>query len=224
MESNVIGNPSVVNRASLLRASLVRASLVRASLVRGLALASALCFAPHVFAQQAQQAQQATPPAASAEVSDDDIAAAPEAPANAQTAVPAIPPTPTPGAANPAPADPSLLPVYRQFGEEAGLVALMDDFMRRLLADPRTHEFFANADQAAIKRHLVEQFCVILGGPCTYTGRDMVAAHKGLGIERSAFNALVEDLQLAMDARKIPFRAQNRLLAKLAPMHREIEQ
>ena len=52
----------------------------------------------------------------------------------------------------------------------------------------------------------------------------MVAAHKGLGIERSAFNALVEDLQLAMDARKIPFRAQNRLLAKLAPMHREIEQ
>jgi hemoglobin len=125
---------------------------------------------------------------------------------------------------DPAPADPALLPVFKQFGEEAGLVALMDDFMQRLLADPRTRPFFEQANQAAIKRHLVEQFCAILGGPCTYTGRDMVAAHQGLGIGRMQFNALVEDLQLAMDARKIPFRAQNKLLAKLAPMHREIEQ
>jgi len=135
----------------------------------------------------------------------------------------ATPPLRDPTAANPAPADPSLLPVYRQFGEEAGLVALMDDFMVLLLADARTKPFFENADQAAIKKHLVAQFCVILGGPCTYTGRDMKSAHTGMGVDRSAFNALVEDLQVAMDNRKIPFRAQNKLLAKLAPMHREIE-
>ena len=42
-------------------------------------------------------------------------------------------------------------------------------------------------------------------------------------IGRGHFNALVEDLQIAMDKRGIPFRAQNRLLAKLAPMYREIE-
>ena len=87
---------------------------------------------------------------------------------------------------------------------------------------PRTHEFFANADQAKIKKLLAEQFCVILGGPCTYTGRDMATAHKDMGVDRAAFNALVEDLQLAMDARRIPFRAQNKLLAILAPMHREV--
>lgn len=195
-------------------------------------LLMAMGFASSAFAQSAPTTQptpQPAPPAASADVSEDDIADAPEAApaeaaATAASADAAAPTARTPGAANPAPADPSLLPVFRQFGEEAGLVALMDDFMVRLLADPRTHEFFANADQASIKRHLVEQFCVILGGPCTYSGRDMVAAHKGLGIERAAFNALVEDLQVAMDARKIPFRAQNKLLAKLAPMHREIEQ
>jgi hemoglobin len=95
--------------------------------------------------------------------------------------------------------------------------------MLRLVADPRTHAFFAEADQVSIKKHLVEQFCVILGGPCAYTGRDMQASHKGFDIDRAAFNALVEDLQLAMDARRIPFRAQNKLLAKLAPMHRDIE-
>jgi hemoglobin len=127
-------------------------------------------------------------------------------------------------AADPAPVDPSLRPVFDQFGGEPGLVALMDDFMARLLADPRMRPFFAQTDHAEIKRHLVEQFCAILGGGCAYTGRDMRTTHAGLGIDRADFNALVEDLQLAMDARHIPFRAQNRLLAKLAPMHREIEE
>jgi hemoglobin len=36
------------------------------------------------------------------------------------------------------------------------------------------------------------------------------------------FNALVEDLQLAMDDSEIPFATQNRLLAILAPMERDI--
>jgi hemoglobin len=123
---------------------------------------------------------------------------------------------------NPAPAYPELRPVFDQFGGEAGLVALMDELMEILLADERMRPFFEFADQAMIKRHLVEQFCVILGGPCTYTGRDMKKSHALLGIDRADFNALVEDLQIAMDRRDIPFRAQNKLLEKLAPMHREI--
>jgi hemoglobin len=124
---------------------------------------------------------------------------------------------------NPAPAHPELINVYKQFGEEAGLIKLMDVFMEKLLSDPRMRPFFENSDQTKVKRHLVEQFCVILGGNCTYSGRDMKSAHAGMGVNRSNFNALVEDLQWAMKKQGIPFRAQNQLLAKLAPMHREIE-
>lgn len=134
--------------------------------------------------------------------------------------------TPAPSASDmstTAPAYPELLPVFRQFGEEAGLVKLMDVFMDKLLADSRMRPFFENADQARVKKHLVEQFCVILGGPCKYSGRDMKSSHAALGIDRANFNALVEDLQWAMNKQGIPFRAQNKLLAKLAPMHREIE-
>lgn len=127
-----------------------------------------------------------------------------------------------PGAPDPAPAHPGLRPVFEQFGGEAGLTALMDTFMAGLLADERMGPFFANADQARVKRQLVEQFCAILGGGCTYTGRDMKTSHAGLGIDRADFNRLVEVLQVAMDRHDIPFRAQNRLLAKLAPMHREV--
>lgn len=127
-----------------------------------------------------------------------------------------------PTAPDPAPANPDLRPVLAQFGDEAGLTALMDTFMAGLLADPRTGPFFAQSDQARVKRQLVEQFCVILGGDCTYTGRDMRSSHRDLAVDRSHFNALVEVLQVAMDEHKVPFRAQNQLLAKLAPMHREI--
>jgi hemoglobin len=123
---------------------------------------------------------------------------------------------------NPAPADPSLLPVFEQFGGKSGLDALMEDFMIKLIEDSRTREYFAEADQKHIKEMLSEQFCVILGGPCTYTGKSMKEAHARLAINRGGFNALVEDLQLAMDMHKIPFRAQNKLLARLAPMHREV--
>jgi hemoglobin len=50
----------------------------------------------------------------------------------------------------------------------------------------------------------------------------MKRVHDGQDITKANFNALVEVLQQAMDARGIAFGAQNRLLAQLAPMHRDI--
>ncbi len=123
---------------------------------------------------------------------------------------------------NPAPAHPELRPVLAEFGGVEGLTVLMDDFMQRLLADARTREFFEFSDQDRVKRQLVEQFCVILGGDCVYSGRSMAESHQGLDIRRDEFNALVEILQDAMQAKGVPFSAQNKLLAKLAPMHREV--
>ena len=165
-----------------------------------------------------------TSPATEEEPGIPDVSEGEETAARAEDAIAAeAAPERDPEAMDPAPADPALVGVYRAFGEEAGLVALMEDFMARLVADPRTKRVFENSDQAMVKKHLVEQFCVILGGPCTYTGRDMRTAHKGFDIDRAQFNALVEILQQSMSARRIPFRAQNRLLAKLAPMHRDVE-
>jgi hemoglobin len=128
-------------------------------------------------------------------------------------------PQPSAAMAASAPRDPALKPVFDQFGGKPGLVTLMDDFMVNLMADARTRPYFADSDREHIKAELVDQFCVILDGPCTYTGKDMEKVHRNLGINRAAFNALVEDLQKAMDKHNVPFRAQNKLLAKLAPMH-----
>lgn len=111
--------------------------------------------------------------------------------------------------------------LYKAFGEKAGLVTLMDDFMVRLLADPRTGPHFKPANQERVKEQLVDQLCALAGGPCVYKGADMKSAHANLDIKKSDFNALVEVLQQSMDARGIPFRTQNQMLALLAPMHRD---
>ena len=112
--------------------------------------------------------------------------------------------------------------IYKEFGEKAGLIKIMDDFMVNLLKDPRTKPSFENADHQHIKEQLVDQFCFILNGPCKYKGAAMKPIHANLAINRENFNALVEQLQFAMDKNNVPFRAQNKLLAVLAPMHRDI--
>ena len=138
-------------------------------------------------------------------------------PAMPMEATPRLDPT----APNPAPPHPELAGVLQDFGGKEGLTVIVATFMDNMMADRRTQPFFANVDRDRVKRELSEQFCVILGGDCVYSGRDMRTTHAGLKIDRNNFNALVEDLQRAMATHKVPFRSQNKLLAILAPMHRE---
>lgn len=117
------------------------------------------------------------------------------------------------------PADDS---VYQAWGQKAGIRAVMEDFFVRLQADARTGPFFKNASRERLVTQLTEQLCQESGGPCTYQGAPMGPVHAGMGVGRAEFNALVEVLQMSMDAKGIPFSAQNGMLARLAPMHRDI--
>ncbi|WP_338501080.1 group 1 truncated hemoglobin [Sphingomonas kaistensis] len=119
------------------------------------------------------------------------------------------------GAAN----DPRLLAAWNG---KAGIDRVVDRFVDRNFADPRISDIFKNHDQVRLRRTLKEQFCFLLGGGCNYTGRDMRSSHKNLGIENADMNALVENLQIAMGGEGVPFWAQNRLLAKVAPMRRDV--
>jgi hemoglobin len=110
--------------------------------------------------------------------------------------------------------------VYRSLHERAGIDRIVVDMIARCQRDPRIADIFKGTDLVRLHRTLVEQLCYISGGPCHYSGRDMATAHKDMGLQNHDFNALVEDLQAAMDQEGVPFRDQNRLLAKLAPMQR----
>jgi hemoglobin len=63
---------------------------------------------------------------------------------------------------------------------------------------------------------------MLAGGPCTYTGIAIRKTHVPLKLTNAQFNAMVEDLQTAMEHAGVPYRAQNKLLYLLAPMQRDI--
>ena len=110
--------------------------------------------------------------------------------------------------------------LWRAFHEKPGVDRVVDELIDRSLANPQISDIFKSHDMVRLRRTLKEQFCYLLNGPCDYSGRDMKAAHKDLGLQTTDFNILVEELQAAMDHEKIGYRDQNRLLAKLAPMQR----
>ena len=99
---------------------------------------------------------------------------------------------------------------------------IASDSLNNFLADPRIKDTFANSNIERIRSKLGEQFCLVAGGPCVYTGHTMEAAHKGLHLHNADFNAVVEDVQKAMDADGVPFATQNRFLARLAPFQHQI--
>lgn len=108
------------------------------------------------------------------------------------------------------------------FGGRAGIQRIADRTVELSEADPRIAEIFVSHDMVRLKRTLGEQFCYLLNAGCDYTGRDMRTAHAGLGATRADLNALVENLQQAMREADVPFAAQNKLLARLAPMSGDV--
>ena len=112
--------------------------------------------------------------------------------------------------------------LYDRLGGQTGIEAITEAMLVRTADDPRIREDFAEADIVHLHASLSEHLCSLTGGPCTYRGRDMKAAHAGLGLTEADFNALVENLVDAMTERGIPLGTQNDLLAILAPMRGDV--
>ena len=107
-------------------------------------------------------------------------------------------------------------------GGKAGIHQIVSTFVPLVLADPRIKETFSDSDMKHVAARLEEQFCALSGGPCVYSGEPMKETHGGLKITNAQFNALAENLQIAMEKNGVASSMQNRLVAKLAPMQRDI--
>jgi hemoglobin len=112
--------------------------------------------------------------------------------------------------------------MFNAFHGKAGIARIVDGFVDRNIHDKRIEEIFEKQDIVRLRRVLKEQFCYILNGGCAYSGRTMQEAHKNMGVQTADMGVLIENLQAAMRDEKVAFFAQNRLLAKLAPMKRHV--
>ncbi len=112
--------------------------------------------------------------------------------------------------------------LFEQLGGESGLNRIVDDFLAVSAGDPRIAPHFRHTHIPRFRNKFYEHLCELSDGPCVYSGDPMLEVHRGMQINAEAFNAVVEAMQVAMERSATPQRTQNRLLARLAPFHREI--
>ncbi len=112
--------------------------------------------------------------------------------------------------------------LFEELGGEPGLSRIVEAFLVVSANDQRIAPHFSHTHIPRFRDKFYEHLCELSDGPCVYSGDPMLEVHRGLQINAEAFNAVVEAMQVAMERSATPHRTQNRLLARLAPFHREI--
>ncbi|MEE4895450.1 group 1 truncated hemoglobin [Pseudomonas alliivorans] len=112
--------------------------------------------------------------------------------------------------------------LYQDLGQRAGIQRIVEGMLLNAARDDRIVERFKRVNIVLLRDRLVDKFCVIADGPCTYTGDSLAESHKGQNLSPSDFNALVENLIAAMDTEKVPVPMQNRFIARLAALRGEV--
>jgi hemoglobin len=112
--------------------------------------------------------------------------------------------------------------IYQAIGGEPALVAVVDDFYARVLADAQLAGFFAGANMPKLKGRQVEFFAAALGGPDAYQGVSMRQVHAGRGIGQADFDRVAFHLAAALAAAGVPGETIARIAAAIGPLADEI--
>jgi hemoglobin len=115
-----------------------------------------------------------------------------------------------------APAGAEAISVYDAIGGRAALVAAVDDFYGRLLADPALGPFFPRGAGARHRAFVVTILGEALGGPERYRGPDLAGAHRGLGISDTHFDRAAAHLYATLDGLGVPRRLADHIVGTVA--------
>src|SRR4051794_9411910 len=112
----------------------------------------------------------------------------------------------------------SMTSIYEQIGGREAVSAAVDIFYKRVLCDHVLRPYFAGTDMRRQKAHMRAFLAVALGGPEIYRGRDLGAAHAGLGVTEEAFNRVVGHLVATLVQLEVPSELIDAVGAKLVPL------
>lgn len=84
--------------------------------------------------------------------------------------------------------------LYDRIGGEPAVIAAVELFYVRVLADPLLAPFFRGVEMARLKAHQFAFLSQALGGPQRYSGASMSRAHSRLSIEARHFDAVAAHL------------------------------
>jgi hemoglobin len=115
--------------------------------------------------------------------------------------------------------------LYQRLGGYDAIAAVTDDFLTRLGADPQLKKFFVGLSAGSknrVRQHAVDLICQQTGGPCIYIGRDMKAAHQGMGITKAEWDHTVRLFVDSLNKFKVPEREQKEIAGIVGPLEKDI--
>jgi hemoglobin len=112
--------------------------------------------------------------------------------------------------------------IYEAIGGQDALIAVVDDFYERVLADPELAPYFAGARMPALKGKQVEFFAAALGGPDEYQGQSMKDVHSGRGITQGAFDKVAYHLTNSLVGAGVPGDLVGQIIGAVAPLADDI--
>ena len=122
--------------------------------------------------------------------------------------------------------------LYQRLGEEQGIRRIVDDFIQRVLEDPRVNwtrkgvskrSWFGRQKAAQweatpqnverLKVHFTQFISLAAGGPANYEGKPLKPSHLEMQISKAEFEAVIGDLKASMDKLQIAADVQKDLLS-----------
>ncbi|MGH8760031.1 MAG: group I truncated hemoglobin [Burkholderiales bacterium] len=106
--------------------------------------------------------------------------------------------------------------LYERLGGEERIKQLVADVVDNHYRNPLIRVRFEKiSDRAAFERHVVEFLCAGSGGSQTYTGKDLVSAHKHMNINEQELVAAIDDIVAAMTKNGYADTEKNEVVAIL---------
>ncbi|MBI3456550.1 MAG: group 1 truncated hemoglobin [Candidatus Rokubacteria bacterium] len=109
--------------------------------------------------------------------------------------------------------------LYERLGGVYSIAAVVDDFIDRVMDDPRLNanpkvaEAHHRVSRAGFKYLVTEMVCWATGGPQKYTGRSMLDSHAHLGITEDEWQAFLADFRACLEKFAVPQVEQAELFA-----------
>jgi hemoglobin len=112
--------------------------------------------------------------------------------------------------------------LYDRLGGRPGIEAIVENIWQNHISNPLVNKRYADSDPAKVKRLVAEMCCAGFGGPESYTGKDMIAAHKNMNINDTEFVAVCDDVLKALEQNNVGQREKDEILCILYSLKNEV--
>jgi hemoglobin len=113
-------------------------------------------------------------------------------------------------------------PLFERIGGQAAIMAAVDLFYEKVLADPELSSFFAGLDMSAQVKKQIAFMSWAFDGPSQYRGRDLGAAHahlvQKLGLNDRHFDLVAAHLASTLLELNVPGDVASEALGRVAAL------